>query len=327
MICAVLVCGCTETFTSMKVKKDGSGSITLKVHVSEAAMTQIAGAMGEAAAVMAEAMAEATAGALQGVGAEADANAAAVDAEKIKAEVKAGMADAAAGKTQSLYDEQRARQMAKLFGQGVTFVSGKESVRKDGWKGFVATYAFEDVSKVTLCPEVGEIMMAMQQSGGKMPEEIPGYTFAFEKGDEASVLTITAPAIDDAAEDEAKETGKAEGGDFTEVNESELDAAGAEMGVQVGAAMEQQMLKAMKGKKDSVLIVVDGEVTESNAKYRPKTMPNVILLYHMDFDKIMANEDGKKLITDGAEVKEMVAKGVSGAIAEDPEKVISVRFK
>jgi len=326
--CLMFACGCTETFTSMKVKKDGSGTITLKVHVSDQAMKQIAGAMTEAAAAMAGAMAEAMADGVGEVAAEADAKAAAVDTEKIKADVRSGMAEVSTVKMPSLYDEQRLRQMAKLFGQGVTFVSGKESSTKAGWKGFVANYAFEDVSKVSLCPDVGELMMTMQQGGGKLPEAVPGYTFALEKGDAGTTLKIMPPPVEAEAEAEAvAAAGKTDTGTFTEVNEDELEAAGAEMEMQMGAAMEQQMMKAMKGKKDSVLIVVDGEVTESNAKYRPKSTPNVILLYHMDFDKVMASEDGKKAITGGAEIMDMVAKGVPGVIAEDPKKIITVSFE
>ena len=68
-------------------------------------------------------------------------------------------------------------------------------------------------------------------------------------------------------------------------------------------------------------------MTESNAKYRSKSTPNVILLYHMDFDKVMANPAGKKGLTDGSEIADLAAKGIRGAIAEDPKKTITVSFK
>lgn len=267
----------------MKVNRDGSGTIMLKVHVSDEAAKQVAAAVGES------------------------------------------IEDASVGK--SFYDEERVRNLARLFGPGVAFVSGKESVRADGWKGFVAWYAFDDVSKVTLCPDAGDAVMSVQKRGGQIPDALPGYSFSFEKGDGVSVLTIKQPPAEAAppAEGEADKDGVV--GDFTEIDESEMSRLGKVMDSRMIADLAARMLDSIKGKKDSVLVTLDGEIIESNAKYMPRSTQNVILLYHMDFDKILGSEQGRKSMNSGARPLDLVAAGVPGVMVEERTKVITARFR
>lgn len=61
---ALLTAGCMETMTLVNVNKDGSGTITLRVHVSEQTVAQMAGA---GAGMMSDVMADAVGTMVEGV--------------------------------------------------------------------------------------------------------------------------------------------------------------------------------------------------------------------------------------------------------------------
>jgi len=303
-----------ETMTTMAVNKDGNGTITLKVHVSEQAMMQMAGAAAEAMAgamaeAMGDAMGEMAEGMSEAMGAEFEGEDLGAD---VKMEIEKGMAEAGsemAMESKSLYDEAMVKALAQAFGPGVRFVSGQESTNKKGWQGFVAQYAFDDVSQVVLSPEIAEVLMGAQQGAAEFAQ-MEGYSFELAGG-EINQLVISQPeAADEIDEDVAEEmTGEAQSMD---------------MG---GEAMEQQMLAAMKGKRDTIVIAVEGNITETDAPYRSRRNPGAVILYHFDFDKVMSDAEGKELIESGASPFEMADAGLPGVRVLEEGKSAFVKFK
>ena len=218
--------GCFQIDKNVQVKPDGSGTITETITMGTEMMAQM------------KAMA-------------------------------AGFGDpaAAGGKPKAfeLMDEAKLKEEAKKMGEGVTFVSSKKITEKDR-EGYVATYAFADISKVKLStnpPDIGGAG-AMKMAGKGDTEPV---TFAFTKGKTAE-LTVTTPAMKPAA---AKSKDEA-AADATQdaMNEAMLP-------------MMQQMFKDMRM---SMSVEVVGKITETNAANKEGSR---VTMLDVDFNKILAD--------------------------------------
>lgn len=172
---------------------------------------------------------------------------------------------------QEMFKEEEAKQKAAKMGEGVTFVSFKK-LETDRGEGFVAVYAFKDITKVKVDQNPSDAMPSNMPSDGqqKTKEEI---AFEFKKG-KVSLLTIKMPK-DKAVNDKDDKTTKED--DKSSANEQE-DAAGMEMAKQFFADM-----------KITMIIEVQGKIVKTNATHVKNTQ---ITLMEMDFGKLI--QDAQK---------------------------------
>lgn len=154
-------------------------------------------------------------------------------------------------------DEAKLKAAAAKLGEGVTFVSAKK-LALPSREGFVATYAFTDITKlkVTSGPDMGE------QAGGGMPggEKEEPVTFEFTKGSPCELIIHT-PVKKKA---EAKE--------------------------QPNDAMAEQMMPMMaqmfKDMRVSFVVDVQGTIVKTNAANRED---NRVTLMDVEFGKVLAD--------------------------------------
>ena len=143
--------GCFQIDKNVKVKPDGSGTITETVTMGSAALAQM------------KAMASGFGDAAGGPGAKA--------------------------KSFDLLDEAKLKEEATKMGEGVTFVSAKKITAPER-EGYTVTYAFKDISKVKLStnpPDIGGTG-GMKMTGKGDTEPV---TFAFTKGKPAELTVTT----------------------------------------------------------------------------------------------------------------------------------------
>lgn len=205
---------------------------------------------------------------------------------------------------QSLHDVEKLKADAVTFGKNVSYVSSKE-IEENGLKGYMAVYAFDDITKLTL--ETNLAAKAVQGTG--MPAEIEYITFDFNKG-KTSQLTIIFPPKPE------EPTGK----EYTEETGEPLSEEDQQQSI--------EMVKAMyAGMKLSFKIKFDGKITDSNAMF---VDGNVVTISEMDFDEMMTNDEYMKIFSssDNVSEKEMKDKmqNAPGFKNEMNEK-ITVEFK
>lgn len=325
LIASLLGAGCVDTTTSLTVKEDGSGTIGIKVLISEDAIKQSAMSAGNAMGnMMADAMAGMAGGMAQALGAPPQTNLAA----EMKSAMATGMMDTSKmtmSRSAPVYNELQAKNLAKSFGSGVRFLDG-HAITNGTREGFVARYAFNDIDKVRLSAALGDDVMSGtegqgQQTAQKPTEFLSFFTFKLKKGNPA-VLSITQP--EQPPEDHASGTGE------VQHNATNATSGAEEAGNMVMAPqMKEQMLQAFKGKKDKVVLTVDGTVIETNSRFRSQKRPDSMVLLAVDFDAILADPEGKKAL--GAENPNPMATlrklKIPGLCMEEPGKVITVSFK
>lgn len=166
---------------------------------------------------------------------------------------------------------------AAELGETVKFVSTKEKTTASGAKGYTATYSFTDVTKIKVSLEnnIGDKQAGGPAGGpdGKKKEQ-PPITFGFTPGATAK-LTINLPR-----EEKDPNTPPPE----------------------ITPEMKQQMAMSMgmmgsmlKGMRMRLMVKVEGEITSTTAKTVIKSKSSdkkqFVMLYDIDFDKIMTNQD------------------------------------
>jgi len=286
----VLSTGCIDTTTHIQVDPDGSGAILLSVYVSEAAIEQMAGGM---MAMMAEGMGAMMEGMADAFG---DAMPGADVSEQMKEEL-AGPSPAQGMERASLYDEAQLVALAAAFGDGVRFDAGQERVRDDGWKGFIARYVFNDIRKIGVDPEFGDILPELQEGMPIVP--MSGFTFDLT-GSNPATLSISMRAMPSGDEADGESDSMAvEWADFDDAF-GDADGGIFEMGLDGadGQDMEDMMLQAMRGKRDRIVLTVNGNVLSATAPYPSRANANVFMLFLMDYDRIMDDPDARAAMED-----------------------------
>ncbi len=196
-----------------------------------------------------------------------------------------------------LYDPEKYKAKASDFGKGVAY-SRLEKIERDGGKGVKAIYTFEDINSVTLTP--GSPMQELDKEE-KGPKDDP-LKFAYAGG----VLTVSIP--EPAAE----------------ILESAEDAEDADEGAAKVAneVMEAMMVEMFKGMKITTKLVTSTGIQKSDATY---LKDDTITLLRMDFDEIMKNPKGLKVLRklEGAKRGEIAEslKGVKGMAVETKKKI------
>lgn len=208
----------------------------------------------------------------------------------------------AGGAFPDLYKEEKYRELAASYGEGVTFFR-MEKVARDGGEGVRVTYRFADINKVVFAPG-STLDNVKKEAEGEAENEDEAVNdeplrFAFAEG----VLTVRVPDVSR----ERKEGRKP-----------------APLGNDPLEAVMMQMFKGMK--VGSRMVVVPG-IEESDASYQEG---NTITFLKFDFDKILENPNGIKALgkLDGATRVELKAslEGVKGAQVET-KPVIRIKVK
>jgi hypothetical protein len=181
-------------------------------------------------------------------------------------QMQAGAPGGAANKPPTEIDEARLKERAAKLGEGVSFVSAKK-LNLPGREGYVATYAFNDITKVklTLSPDMGE------QAGGAgpgKPNEEP-VTFQFTKGSPAE-LVITTP-----------------------VNKQEAGAKQAEDD-KMAEQMMPMMAQMFKDMRVSMVVDVQGTIVKTNATQHAGSR---VVLMDVEFGKVLADPAKFKALT------------------------------
>jgi hypothetical protein len=202
-------------------------------------------------------------------------------------------------------DEKKLREAAEGMGEGVTFVSSKPLTTPTG-EGFTAIYAFTDINKVKIDQNPGENLpgagSSLMKMGNKTKKE--PVKFEFVKGAPAS-LTVKLP--------------QPKQGDLPK-ERPQLPQGGADM----AAMMMQQMFKGMKV---SMAVEVAGRIVQTNAEYKDTSR---VTLMEMDFDKVLANPEKFKALTQAQpktiEEAKALVKGTDGIKAET-QPVVTIKFQ
>ena len=94
--------------------------------------------------------------------------------------------------------------------------------------------------------------------------------------------------------------------------------------------MPMDMLKPMlSGMRMTLLIAVEGEIVETNARYQSQKQPNVVTVMDISMDRLLDHPEGAKLLQSGqaSDTAALAALDIPGIKMEEPGKEIVIRFK
>ena len=164
----------------------------------------------------------------------------------------------------SLLNEEELLSKAEKMGDGVVFV-GAEPAERDGFSGYIATYRFNDIENLKLNQNPGEDVPDEASDSDSAKEII---WFSFEQG-KTNKLTVHLP------EQEFERGREPESSIPMEAQEEFIET----------------FHKIYKDMNISMLISVEGGITETNAAYR---RDNTVTLIEIDFRKIADDADKVK---------------------------------
>ncbi len=269
LILTALTSGCFEGYYRLRVKKDGSGSIVVKTILGPMAVAQMTAMTGAMA-----------------VGIEEMTGKAVTKEEQMELD------------TEMFVQKDKLAAKAKDYGEGVTLKSAKLISKKDGSKGSMAIYTFDDVTKLRLSASFDD----EDEDDPKEQDSMKiVYTFKFKKGPQPT-LTIVPNII----EPEKKPTARA------------LKAKAQQM---------MAMMPMMKGAQLSIVVQIQGRIVDTNAKHVWKKR-NAVTLQYINLDKMMTNKAvfKKMLMLENDPVAQSKLK-LKGFMLEDPKKTITVQFE
>ena len=205
-----------------------------------------------------------------------------------------------------MFKEDEIKSKGSEYGKNVKYVSS-EMLKKDGWEGYKAVYAFEDLNTLKMNPnpndQVPTDMQNKKDSGENGDEEY--YFFKFTPGNVAEI-TIDRPELKDETNGETDE-------DTTATQENN--------------PMAEKMLELMKGMSAKINLKLDGKIVETNASF---VNGSDITLLNIDFDKLLENpetlEQLKKHPPKDLEDMKEISKNIPG-IEVELQKPVIIKFK
>lgn len=181
-----------------------------------------------------------------------------------------GMGD---GEEESMYDEEKLKEEASKYGEGVVFKSGT-AVSESGKAGYEVYYSFSDIRNVRVGNDPSSVIEM-----GETADAENLITFDFKKG-ETALMTVIMPEDMDEGE-------TAEPLQEPDNIKDEETAVEPEMEESAMAMMKQ----LFSGMKFSYKVYINGEITDTDAENREGS---AITLVEMDFDRIMNNPEAFK---------------------------------
>ena len=278
VLTAAILCNCIDATTIIAVKKDGSGLVMETVYVNPAIQMMMQQMMGSLA---------------KSIDVESDEDKPAtlpLEIEKYK-------------------------EKATRMGSGVTFVSAKETQRKDGAPGIEVIYAFEDIRTLKWSEEpenpTSESMGPMMAS--EPNEEDNRVTFNFIPG-ATSKLIIQLP------EDKDEELDPIKTDETSQKPEMELGQA----------EMAKQFLQGFRAR--AMIRLVDGHIVKTNASYVKKVKGNdYVTLFDMNMGELLKTEEKLQQFQSLDEIRDIstarkLLKGVPGFQIEPADR-IEIQFR
>jgi hypothetical protein len=211
-------------------------------------------------------------------------------------------------------DEAKLKAEAEKLGEGVTFVSVKKLDVK-GREGYVATYAFTDISKVKVT--VGKQAKSVSEDGSSavsfgpksFGDQAQPFTFKFTKGNPSEMIIISPEKGK-----ESETAASAPGGENSERNE-------------VPDQMLPMLAPILKDMRISFVVDVEGKIVKTNATARQGSR---LTLMDIEFGKLIADpakfkELSKEKDPNSAKAKALL-KSVPG-ITVETENPVRVTFK
>jgi hypothetical protein len=302
LIFSLLLFGCLNMKTTVKLNKDGSGQIEqiFLINSSIASMMNPAAKTGESEEYKDAEDGTATEGTDEAI--ETDEEYSPEEGDAIDEDATEPGAPETPDIMSQLMDKEKLEQNAKEMGEGVTLTSS-EPFEEGGFSGYKAIYSFKDINKLKINQNPGDLMPkdAGTSASGEEKEYI---TFAFKKGAPAA-LTINMPDPE-AAKDKKKEPAK----------DAEMDEQTINM-----------MKEIYKDMKITMEVAVQGTITDSNAQYKKA---GTITLLNLDFNKILADKTTfntlMKSQANSLEEMKVLVKKVKGLEVE-LQKTVNVKFK
>lgn len=226
---AMVVSGCIETSTLVRVNRDGSGTVKETIKMNKMVVGMMKG------------MASSMQDAFQAEGAEGEENATAGSDTPPKDE--------------ALFSEEKARAQAEKMGAGVELLSYEE-IEDNASTGYTAVYTFDNINELRVNQNPGASMPSMpgeSESEGEGEGDEEYVLFAFTPGSPAT-LEITPPQDD---EEETQE----------ETMEEEMDMEGDEESADEGMGGFEQMKEFFRGMRLKIALEFAGGIEETNATY------------------------------------------------------------
>lgn len=224
------------------------------------------------------------------------------------------------------YNEQQLKMEAKRYGADVEFVKGMKLDKKYG-KGSMAIYSFKNINDLDL--GMGSPMGA---AGGQKDK----ISFALEKGS-PNVLTINMPEIKEPEKKEMTEAEKAKAEQQKVMrkqgfkgNMERMMASGNPYGLKGDETEVQVMQKILKDMSVEYEIEVEGDISKTNATFRDPKKKNRILLFSVDFNKLLEDEKLAEEMMDGMNPgagKSMTEILNKPGVKYDKNKQITIDFK
>lgn len=201
------------------------------------------------------------------------------------------------------------------FGPGTVLENSRVGTNTNGWKGYVASYRVPQIDGVTVSFGDPEASADMGAGSGM---DSTSYRFEFTPGDEASLKVV--PADASSAEGEAAaEAGAAD--------------ASVDSGLEGMESMMQPMLAQMgtmlEGMRMALLVKVDGEIVDTNARYRPEGQDNVIQVMDLKFDHLLKSPEAMSAVASSGKdaFRKLEAMNIPGVVLENPEKTVEITFR
>jgi hypothetical protein len=239
VVCAVLSAGCFTSDSVIVVQSDGSGTVTNTILLKSATVELLKNFQPS------------------------------VEAGKEKSE--------GAAPSKDLFSEAKMREATAHMGEGVTFQS-MEPLKKDGWEGVKATYAFKDISKLKYNMRSESTVAATESS-----PELLTFRFAPAAATSPAKLTIVMP-LEKALKERTKTSGP-----MPKMDDSAMSKA-----------MMEQFKTMFEGLKASVAVEVGGPIVKTNADH---VSGSKVTLLAIDFNQMMASGADFEMfgaITDGS---------------------------
>lgn len=266
----LLLSGCIDSSTLIQVAKDGSGTIEVADYLGPEAMGMMAGF---------------------------DEMTTAMGAPGSDRDELAGLPVILRGMVEGRLAD---------FGDAVRLVRAEEVVNAEGWKGYKALFAFDDIRQV-------QVSMGSNEDG---VDGVPAaFRVEFTPGDVAELRLIS-----DAPPDEP-------GIDAEELGDM------ADMVTALGEGMETAMLSMFeglfKGMRMQLAVEVQGRILETNAARKESGPPNRIPLFEVDMDALMQHPGAfSQLMKDRTQsVQALQAEGITGLFSQEPGQAITIQFQ
>jgi hypothetical protein len=167
--------------------------------------------------------------------------------------------------TLDLFQPDKLNAEAPAMGEGVTYLSGEKAVTAD-YTGYVATYAFTDITRLKLNQQ-----SAAAGAGSGTAGSLP-ITFRFTKGNPATLVVEQPKGKTPAAK-----------GDLTPADTVQPDASAPQTPGQLPDGQAAKMAELFMGMKFELAIDINGTIVSTNATHRKGQR---ITLVDVDLSKV-----------------------------------------